>query len=259
MMAESLTWLCRGVYLMHWFTGWVSSCHRGSQWSAEFMEGRRLLQQMLVRPLLCFHELCFNPQDQTASFTETLLALPSAHHITFSVQRFQRWCFTSLLGPFKAGGLKAHILKSLLYTDVCHKGIPLTPTYPGFANSDYSRLATLSTYSRCDKWNLWLSASWGHQKPCSARGCSPVQHNWAWATGVGFPSETVRYSQKRDVTVRLLDWWEPSDVFNLSQSAVSAGVNKINPSCFSQNNNVPRRTCLVTLFCSKQPAETLCH
>lgn len=47
---------------------------------------RRQLFKMLVMLLFHFHELCCNPQDQPASFTETQLALPSTPHCIWTVR-----------------------------------------------------------------------------------------------------------------------------------------------------------------------------
>lgn len=56
------------------YTGLLDSEERSRQ-----IRGSQLFK-MLVMLLFHFHELCCNPQDQPASFTESQLALPSTPH-----------------------------------------------------------------------------------------------------------------------------------------------------------------------------------
>lgn len=51
----------------------------GSEEGSRQIRGRQLFK-MLVMPLFHFHELCCNPQDQPASYTESQLAPPSTPH-----------------------------------------------------------------------------------------------------------------------------------------------------------------------------------
>lgn len=79
------------------------------------IRGRQLFK-MLVMLLFHFHELCCNPQDQPARFTESQLALPSTLHCiwTARISRLEMHYSFSLFFSvrkqdfelYQAGGLK---------------------------------------------------------------------------------------------------------------------------------------------------------
>lgn len=103
---------------------------------------------MLVMLLFHFHELCCNPQDQPASFTESQLALPSTPHCIWTARISVR-CIIPFLLSFhlqnKALNLSRLVVSrgaELIWWDLLplvywclklygsHKGISLTLIYP---------------------------------------------------------------------------------------------------------------------------------